>query len=183
MLPKYLLCVIVLKFPHREYLQTLWLTIFFSFYRLFRDVIELPYRWLLIVRKSNFAPLAPGTKPLPAHLARKPDARKELESAVPVAGNPFGDGPSPYQWAEFETVDVTKHVSAPPPLHVDLNKGEQIWYYMGQSSTECRAQYTHNPSVSVHNPRSNFLDSVKSLGGVVTRLPSYPHHFPQYASI
>ncbi|KAH3149112.1 hypothetical protein KXV92_003162 [Aspergillus fumigatus] len=142
----------------------------------------LPRGWLLIVRKSNFAPLAPGTKPLPAHLARKPDARKELESAVPVAGNPFGDGPSPYQWAEFETVDVTKHVSAPPPLHVDLNKGEQIWYYMGQSSTECRAQYTHNPSVSVHNPRSNFLDSVKSLGGVVTRLPSYPHHFPQYAS-
>ncbi|KAL5692684.1 hypothetical protein EMGR_005728 [Emarellia grisea] len=138
----------------------------------------LPRGWLLIVRKSNFAPLAPGTKPLPAHLARKPDARKELESAVPVAGNPFGDGPSPYQWAEFETVDVTKHVSAPPPLHVDLNKGEQIWYYMGQSSTECRAQYTHNPSVSVHNPRSNFLDSVKSLGGVVTRLPSYPHHFP-----
>ncbi|KAH1316676.1 hypothetical protein KXX33_003108 [Aspergillus fumigatus] len=119
----------------------------------------LPRGWLLIVRKSNFAPLAPGTKPLPAHLARKPDARKELESAVPVAGNPFGDGPSPYQWAEFETVDVTKHVSAPPPLHVDLNKGEQI-------------------CVSVHNPRSNFLDSVKSLGGVVTRLPSYPHHFP-----
>ncbi|KAH1740605.1 hypothetical protein KXV78_001315 [Aspergillus fumigatus] len=119
----------------------------------------LPRGWLLIVRKSNFAPLAPGTKPLPAHLARKPDARKELESAVPVAGNPFGDGPSPYQWAEFETVDVTKHVSAPPPLHVDLNKGEQI-------------------CVSVHNPRSNFLDSVKSLGGVVTRLPSCPHHFP-----
>lgn len=142
----------------------------------------MPYRWLLIVRKSNFAPLAPGTKPLPAHLARKPDARKELESAVPVAGNPFGDGRSPYQWAEFETVDVTKHVSAPPPLHVDLDKGDQIWYYMGKSSTECRAQYTHNPSVSVHNPRSNFLDSVKSLGGVVTRIPSYPHHFPQYAS-
>ncbi|GLA34189.1 hypothetical protein AnigIFM63309_005609 [Aspergillus niger] len=143
------------------------------------DVIELPYRWMLVVRRSNFSPLAPGTRPLPAHLARKPEARKELESAVPVAGNPFGDGRSPYQWAEFETVDSTNHPnhqSAPPSTQVDLSKSEQIWYYLGESSTECRAQYTHSPSVPVHNPRANFLDSVKSLGAVMARLPSYPHH-------
>ncbi|KAF9885087.1 hypothetical protein FE257_000727 [Aspergillus nanangensis] len=144
------------------------------------DVIELPYRWMLVVRRSNFAPLTPGTKPLPAHLVRKPDARKELESAVPVAGNPFGDGRSPYQWAEFETVDSTNHRGGPPPAQVELQKAEQIWYYLGQSSTECRAQYTHNPSVTVHNPRSNFLDSVKSLGALIGR--SFPHHRPQYAA-
>ncbi|THC96326.1 hypothetical protein EYZ11_004185 [Aspergillus tanneri] len=144
------------------------------------DVIELPYRWMLVVRRSNFSPLAAGTKPLPAHLARKPEGRKELESAVPVAGNPFGDGRSPYQWAEFETVD-TANPRAPPPCKVDLDRNDQIWYYLGSSSTECRAQYTHNPSVRVHNPRSNFLDSVKSLGGVMARLPSYPHHLPHYA--
>ncbi|KAL4915125.1 hypothetical protein BDW62DRAFT_133069 [Aspergillus aurantiobrunneus] len=140
------------------------------------DVIELPYRWMLVVRRSNFAPLAAGIKPLPAHLARKPDSRRELESALPVAGNPFGDGRSPYQWAEFETVDSTNRPAAPPAAQVNLDKMEQIWYYLGQSSTECRAQYTHNPSVPIHNPRSNFLDSVKSLGAVMARLPSYPHH-------
>ncbi|CEN62659.1 Putative DNA damage-responsive repressor GIS1/RPH1, jumonji superfamily [Aspergillus calidoustus] len=144
------------------------------------DVIELPYRWMLVVRRSNFAPLAAGIKPLPVHLARKPESRSHLESALPVAGNPFGDGRSPYQWAEFETVDSTNHPAAPPNVQVNLDKGEQIWYYMGQSSTECRAQYTHNPSVPVHNPRSNFLDSVKSLGAVMARLP-YPHHrLPPY---
>ncbi|KAL4754917.1 hypothetical protein BDW72DRAFT_84538 [Aspergillus terricola var. indicus] len=145
------------------------------------DVIELPYRWMLIVRRSNFAPLAAGIKPLPAHLSRKPEGRRELESALPVAGNPFGDGRSPYQWAEFETVDSTNRPAAPPVVQVDLGKMEQIWYYLGQSSTECRAQYTHNPSVPIHNPRSNFLDSVKSLGAVMARLPSYPHHrLPSY---
>ncbi|KAL5342349.1 hypothetical protein BJX70DRAFT_410445 [Aspergillus crustosus] len=145
------------------------------------DVIELPYRWMLVVRRSNFGPLAAGVKPLPAHLARKPEARRELESALPVAGNPFGDGRSPYQWAEFETVDGTNHPAAPPRVQVNLDKMEQIWYYMGQSSTECRAQYTHNPSVPVHNPRSNFIDSVKSLSAVMARLPSYPHHrLPSY---
>ncbi|KAL2828407.1 hypothetical protein BDW59DRAFT_49078 [Aspergillus cavernicola] len=145
------------------------------------DVIELPYRWMLVVRRSNFAPLAAGTKPLPVHLARKPEGRREWESALPVAGNSFGDERSPYQWAEFETVDSTNHPAAPPRVQVKLDKDEQIWYYLGQSSTECRAQYTHNPSVPIHNPRSNFLDSVKSLGAVMARLPSYPRHrLPPY---
>ncbi|KAJ6120583.1 hypothetical protein N7523_004863 [Penicillium sp. IBT 18751x] len=145
------------------------------------DVIEMPYRWMLVVRKSNFVPLAPGIPPLPAHLARKPE-RKELEAAVPVAGSAFGDTGSPYQWAEFETVDATKNSFA--PLTVNLDKGEQVWHYLGAPSTESRAQYTHNPSVPIHNPRANFLDSVKSLGvaGVDARASKIsPHHHFRYA--
>ncbi|KAJ5511752.1 Transcription factor jumonji JmjN [Penicillium expansum] len=141
------------------------------------DVIEMPYRWMLVVRKSNFTPLALGIQPLPAHLARKPEQRKELESAVPAAGSAFGDSRSPYQWAEFETVDGTRNQFA--PLRTVNLQGEQMWYYLGMQSTESRAQYTHNPSVSIHNPRANFLDSVKSLGvGVSARASKIsPHHF------
>lgn len=132
---------------------------------------------MLVVRKSNFTPLVPGTKPLPAHLARKPDQRKELESAIPVAGNPFTEGTSLYQWAEFEMVD-----NFAPPVHVNLDKEEQMWYYMGRTSTECRAQYTHNPTVPIHNPRANFLDSVKPLGGNNRHSSSsYPHRIPHHA--
>ncbi|CAG8111009.1 unnamed protein product [Penicillium salamii] len=139
------------------------------------DVIEMPYRWMLVVRKSNFQPLGVGIQPLPAHLARKPEQRKELESAVPAAGSAFGDARSPYQWAEFETVDATKNHFA-PLRSVNLEQSEQIWYYLGKQSTESRAQYTHNPTVPIHNPRANFLDSVKSLGVNVTAKIS-PHHF------
>ncbi|KAJ9297307.1 hypothetical protein DTO271G3_4600 [Paecilomyces variotii] len=134
------------------------------------DVIELPYRWMLVVRKTSFAPLPPGTKPLPAHLARKPESRKDISSTLPVVGAPFSDAKYPYQWAEFDSVALPAEA---PPVKVDVEKPEQIWYYLGQSSTECRAQYTHNPSIAVHNPRSNFLDSVKALSA---RFPSYPHH-------
>lgn len=155
----------------------------------------MPYRWMLVVRKSNFVPLAPGIQPLPAHLARKPE-RKELETAIPVAGSAFGDGQSPYQWAEFETVDVTRHHFTPvtPPTKVNLTLDttgqEQVWYYLGRQSTESRAQYTHNPSVPIHNPRANFLDSVKSLTGVGTVGPVgaaraskiSPHHHFYYGS-
>ncbi|EEH08269.1 DNA damage-responsive transcriptional repressor RPH1 [Histoplasma capsulatum G186AR] len=55
------------------------------------NVIELPYRFLLIVKKSSFPPLPAGIKPLPSHLARKPDAKKDLASSVPSPGTPFGD--------------------------------------------------------------------------------------------
>lgn len=140
----------------------------------------MPYRWMLVVRKSNFVPLAPGIQPLPAHLARKPDSRKELEAAVPVAGSAFGDGRSPYQWAEFETVDGARNQFA-PLVRVNLDKGEQVWHYLGAQSTESRAQYTHNPTVPVHNPRANFLDSVKSLGvagGFNARASKIPPHRP-----
>lgn len=127
----------------------------------------MPYRWMLVVRKSNFAPLAPGIQPLPAHLARKPEQQKDYETAIPVAGSAFGDGRSPYQWAEFETVDVARHQFTPPvTVHLDPREQgvPQLWHYLGPQSTESRAQYTHNPSVPVHNPQANFLDSVKSLG-------------------
>ncbi|KAJ5771399.1 uncharacterized protein N7511_003450 [Penicillium nucicola] len=143
------------------------------------DVIEVPYRWMLVVRKSNFVPLALGIKPLPLHLARKPE-RKELESAVPAAGSAFGDARSPYQWAEFETVDATRNYFAPlRPVKVE------VWHYLGTKSTESRAQYTHNPSVPIHNPQANFLDSVKSLGvaGVSARASKIsPHHQFHYAT-
>ncbi|KAJ5627884.1 hypothetical protein N7490_010112 [Penicillium lividum] len=142
------------------------------------DLIEMPYRWMLVVRKSNFAPLAPGIQALPAHLARKPERRKDLEVAVPVAGSAFGNGRSHHQWAEFQTVDAAR-IQFAPLTAVDLAKPEKMWHYLGALSTESRAQYTHNPSVLIHNPRANFLDSVKSLGvaGVSARaLKISPHH-------
>jgi hypothetical protein len=140
------------------------------------DVVELPYRWMLVVRKTSFPPLPPGTKPLPPHLARKAETRKDLSVTMPVPGAPFCDPNAPFQWAEYETVELSAPVSQ---AAVDTTKPERMWYYLGQSSTECRAQYTHNPSVAVHNPRSNFLDSLKSLSALAAgRFPSsaYPHH-------
>ncbi|KAJ5744600.1 hypothetical protein N7533_009470 [Penicillium manginii] len=150
------------------------------------DVIEMPYRWMLVVRKSNFAPLAPGIQPLPAHLVRKPEQRKDFEAAVPLAGSAFGDGRSPYQWAEFETVDAARNQFA-PPVTVTIDRPEHLWYYLGVQSTESRAQYTHNPTVPIHNPRANFLDSVKSLGvagagaGAARASKISPHHLFQHA--
>ncbi|EGD93927.1 hypothetical protein TESG_01457 [Trichophyton tonsurans CBS 112818] len=123
------------------------------------DVIELPYRWTLIVKKTNFPPLPPNILPLPAHLSRKPDSRNDSNSSMPSHGMIFGDTSSSYRWEDF--------ICEQPPFNpdsctVDLTKPETLWYYIGKTSTDCRAQYTHNVDISIHNPRSNFLESVRT---------------------
>jgi JmjC domain, hydroxylase/PHD-like zinc-binding domain len=142
------------------------------------DVLELPYRWILVVRKTNFAPLPPGTQPLPAHLVRKAETHRDLSASAPLPGTPFGDANAPFQWAEFEAAPLAREAVA---VQIDiLGKAEQLWFYLGETSTDCRAQFTHNPSVTVHNPRSNFLENAKAASA--GRFPSssgtahHPHH-------
>lgn len=134
------------------------------------EIIELPYRWLLTVPKSNFAPLPAGIRPLPAHLARK-TTEAEADSR-PQPGSAFGEGPGALQWAEFECADLPRDAV---PVRVSLEKNEQLWHYLGQTSTECRAQFTHNPKVPVHNERSNFLESARA-GRAFPSQSTSPHH-------
>ena len=49
----------------------------------------------------------------------------------------------------------------PHQAKVVLDKPEQLWYYLGKTSTEARPQYTHDPAKNTYNPKSSFLDSVK----------------------
>ncbi|KAI5304110.1 hypothetical protein KEM56_006842, partial [Ascosphaera pollenicola] len=121
------------------------------------DVVEVPYKFLLVVKKSNFSPLSPSVKPLPADLAQQVDNHREVRSSVPLSGSCFADPDSNHHWAEFSSVDPAHQL----PLNVDLSQPERIWHYLGHSSTEYRAQYTENPGRPYHNPRSHFLESVK----------------------
>jgi hypothetical protein len=123
------------------------------------DLIELPYRWILVVRKTNFGALPAGMKPLPAHLARTAASQSEMTRMLPQPGTPFGDGNGPWQWAEFAS--ATLPLEAIHNVRVDL--GRELWHYLGARSTECRAQFTHSPSVAAHNPRANFLERARAL--------------------
>jgi hypothetical protein len=45
-------------------------------------------------------------------------------------------------------------------VKVDLSKENQIWHYLGKTSTELRAQYTEDITKPLYNIKSNFLDSI-----------------------
>lgn len=141
-----------------------------------------------MVRRSSFLPLPPGIQPLPSHLARRPQTEEQIAS-IPLHGTPFTDFNSIHRWDEFITPRPFINPSSRP---VDLSKPDQMWYYLGDLSTETRAQYTDDPAKPFHNPKSNFLSSVNPSNsalayashvrgsGLAPAPPSTP--FPHYAS-
>lgn len=75
---------------------------------------------------------------------------------IPRKGDQFVDGG--FTWAEFNTCDELQ--GNKDQAKVDLAKDNQVWYYLGRISTEAKSQYTENPMLPRHNPRSNFLASI-----------------------
>ncbi|KAK2750351.1 hypothetical protein FQN57_003831 [Myotisia sp. PD_48] len=147
------------------------------------DVIELPYRWLLIVKKTNFPPLAHNINPLPSHLERRPGTRNDLSSSIPYHGMPFfNDGDPTYTWDEFICSEPAHNPDS--VATISLNQPNSLWYYLGEPSTDGRAQYTDDMASAVANPRSNFLDTVRSSRfSISSKGPGRPRIYRRDSSI
>lgn len=121
------------------------------------------YKWLLFFDPVNSQLPVPSenAKPLPAHLASKSRTTAENPAKnVPKADEPFGDPQSKFVWSEFNTCKPFRN---PSQVNVDIiEKRKQLWFYLGGTSTEARAQYTENPAVKQNNPEANFLESVRA---------------------
>jgi len=110
---------------------------------------------------------SPSTKP-------SEDA-KPLPEHLPELVNIFTGFSSKFQGEDINTSDLSE-VLNPFQRKIDLSKPDQLWFYLGEASTEARAEYTHDPSISVHNPKSVFLDSVRPTPGHISSIqqPPYP---------
>lgn len=108
--------------------------------------------------------------PMPASRKAKDDLKaKRLQDEIPRKDDVFAEG---YKWAEF----VSHQVSNEHQIKVDFNKPEQIWHYLGKTSTEARAQYTEDPAQQRHNPKGNFLDTFPKLPKpIAVSRPLYHH--------
>ncbi|KAF2261656.1 hypothetical protein CC78DRAFT_546481 [Lojkania enalia] len=125
------------------------------------DRVEVEWKYLLALDPAESQRPKPSinAKPLPEHLKDNDPslAITNRTDGVPEIGDPFHDPNSEQKWAEFNTApEVTQRVTK-----VDLSKEDRLWYYLGKTSTEARPQYTENPSKQKHNPKSNFLDTIK----------------------
>lgn len=97
---------------------------------------------------------------LPEHMSKAPVKQTNTFAGVPEPDDVFNDDPE-FKWAEFNAVPHGE-IQNPYQRKVDLEKKvDQIWHYLGKTSTEARAQYTENPRKEAHNPKSSFLESVK----------------------
>lgn len=144
------------------------------------DRVEVEWKYILKLHPNESQRPTPSAnaKPLPEHL-KETDASLDITNrtdGVPEIGDPFHDPNSEQKWAEWNTAPtVTQKVAK-----VDFSKENQLWYYLGKSSTEARPQYTENPARPTNNPKSNFLDTVKPPPPPVPTFhrTSYPASYP-----
>jgi hypothetical protein len=94
---------------------------------------------------------------------------------IPRAEDPFVKG---FTWAEFKNHKLLRN---PAQVKVDLTKDNQVWFYLGKTSTEAKAQFTEDPAKPRHNPKGHFLDTIPKP---TTTLPrqSYAATYPSSLS-
>ncbi|KAK3986603.1 hypothetical protein QBC44DRAFT_134865 [Cladorrhinum sp. PSN332] len=150
------------------------------------DRVEVEWKWLLLPDLADYRLPKASANAIPMPTDRKAKQEINAKRAVdeaPRKDDEFGSG---FVWAEFHAGDTIKN---PKQVKVDLFQQNQVWHYLGKTSTEARAQYTEDVSKPQHNLKSNFLDSIpKPVSTVpVPLLPqqpriSYPATFPGQTS-
>ena len=124
-----------------------------------RDVREVDPAWILFVDSSTscLQRPTPNALDLPEDLQGKTAQVPGSTEKKPSVGDPFTEDPKT-EWAEF--------VVEPPPHNkwqkqLDLSKPKQIFYFLGKSSTDTKAQYTADPTKPIYDPACNFLETVE----------------------
>lgn len=137
--------------------------------------LEVEWKWLLLADPADYhLPKASANAvPLPASRKAKDKLNaKRSEDEKPRKDDPFTDGCT---WAEFNLHEVDRNKDQ---VKIDLAKDEQMWYYLGKTSTDARAQYTEDPSKPRHNPKGNYLDTLpkpaKPAPAPTAKRKSYP---------
>ncbi|KAL2265322.1 hypothetical protein VTJ83DRAFT_6422 [Remersonia thermophila] len=119
--------------------------------------VEVEWKWLLLPDPADLRLPKASANAIPMPTCRKAQRKINAKRAVneaPRKDDEFGDG---FTWAEFHTCDPFRNKSQ---VKVDLTKEDQVWHYLGEPSTEAKAQYTEDPSRPRYNPKGNFLDTL-----------------------
>ena len=125
------------------------------------DNLEVEYKWLLVFDQKNSQLPMPSenAKPLPPELARKSRTSAEHPSINegPKPKELFCDSAS-FRWEEFDTCKAFRN---PAQVKIDLEKPQSLWFYLGKTSTEAKAQYTGDLTKTTNDIKANFLDRVR----------------------
>ncbi|KAF2145981.1 uncharacterized protein K452DRAFT_294599 [Aplosporella prunicola CBS 121167] len=129
-----------------------------------KERVEVEWKYLLVLDpKDSLRPKpSANAKPLPDHLNTSSSNlnSRNQKDGPPETDDPFCDPNAGQKWAEFHTASAAE-VRNPFQVKVNFDKSDQIWHYLGKTSTEARAQFTNDHKRHQHNPKSNFLETVK----------------------
>jgi hypothetical protein len=146
---------------------------------LYSERVEVEYKWLLIPDPADYRLPKPSPNAIPMPKSRKDkeslNTSKRQADDLPRADDPFVKGCT---WAEFKNENIARN---PYQVKIDFTKENQIWFYLGKTSTEAKAQFTEDPAKPRHNPKGHFLDTIPKPAPAAPR-QSYAASYPSNVS-
>lgn len=113
---------------------------------------------LRLPEAADFRLPKPSANAIPMPTSRKIkeslNTSKRQADDLPRKDDEFVPG---FTVSEFNRHEVLRN---PFQVEVDLSKDNQIWHYLGKTSTEARAQYTEDPAKRRENHKGRFLDTI-----------------------
>ncbi len=137
--------------------------------------MEVEYKWLLLPDPSDYH--LPKASPTALAMPKEFKEREKLNTSkrqaddLPRAEDLFVPG---FKWSEFNRAVISRN---PNQAKIELTKGDQIWYYLGKTSTEAKAQFTEDLARPRHNPKGHFLDTIPKPVPTIPR-QSYAASYP-----
>lgn len=127
--------------------------------------VEVEWKWLLVPDAADYhlPKASPNALPMPSsRKAQEEINAKRSTEEPPRTGDMFVAGSTPgkdFTWSEYHTCEPAECKNS-FQTKIDLSKNDQLWHYLGKTSTEAKAQYTEDPANPKHNVKSNYLDSI-----------------------
>lgn len=104
--------------------------------------------------------------PMPEGMNKKAVSINNRQDGVPTQDQPFHENPD-FKWHDFYNLDM------PPPgyligkfqpamkLKVDIEKPDQLYYYLGEHSTDAKCFFTDKPGSNEIVAKANFIERVQ----------------------
>ncbi|KAL1908024.1 hypothetical protein Sste5344_006261 [Sporothrix stenoceras] len=138
------------------------------------EEVEVSWKWLLVPDAADYRRLLKTNQADSASNKDLEGQQGQNASMCPTTGDVFVEG---FTWKQFCDCEGTSFVPAPEQAKVDLDKANQLWHYLGKTSTDAKAQYTSDLANPVHDRKSNFLDSLPPVAIVTVPVNANPSPF------
>ncbi|KAI4746162.1 hypothetical protein E4T50_03506 [Aureobasidium sp. EXF-12298] len=144
------------------------------------DQVEVDWKWILVLDPidSERPKPSPTAIPMPEGMSKQAVSIENRQDGVPMMDTPFHEDAA-WKWADFRNLQKppqgysTAVIKNPDQVKIDLNKPDQLYYYLPKKSTEAKGRFTDDPKGQNHVFMGDFMERVKPAKSFRPVAPSY----------
>ncbi|THX91599.1 hypothetical protein D6D08_03027 [Aureobasidium pullulans] len=132
------------------------------------DQVEVEWKWIVVLDPIDSQRLKPSPNaiPMPEGMSKQSVSIKNRQDGIPILESTFHEDAA-YKWAEFRNLQSppqgysTSVIKNPDQVRINLNKPDQLYYYLPKKSTEAKGRFTDDPKGQNHVFMGDFMERVK----------------------